>query len=307
MDKTWKNEQLEKIASQSALFKHIPEEIGNVLYCDTNQPNEKALSAKEAKHKKILAIAICSIILLLYWAFLYDHYIWGGIITLVAIFFTIGICDTTFSGTDYFVGDNGFATVSFFNSRDKITSCKVYLFKDFEYLFTGETIVKMNYTYSNTKYYFSIFGKLDSETNEYHRLYFAEGTYNDKRPKDPMNPDGANEEYCMLKKVEQVWTSYFVLNHASADTVKFGIIDNEKLYSDAISISPKEIDVNGTLYNASNTKKIYTSNGELVIEHINHSKKFFGFIENGNISSIPLSALGNRSAFLIFFDRLYRG
>jgi len=54
-------------------------------------------------------------------------------------------------------------------------------------------------------------------------------------------------------------------------------------------------------------QKIYTSNGSLVIEHINHSKKFFGFIEKGNISSIPLSLLGNRQAFLIFFDRLYRG
>lgn len=307
MEKTWKNEQLEKIASHTAIFKHIPEEIGNVLYCDTNQPNEKALSAKEAKKKKIIAISICSIILLLYWAFLYGHYIWGGIITLVAILVTINICDTTFSGTDYFVGDNGFATVSFFNSRNNITSCQVYLFKDFEYLFTGETIVKTNYTYSNTEYYFSIFGKLDSETNEYRRLYFAEGTYNDKRPKDPMIPEGANEEYCMLKIVEKMWTSYFVVNHASDDTVKFGVIDKEKLYSDAISISTKKIDINGTQYNASNTKNIYTCNGELVVEHINHSKKFFGFVEKGNISSISLSALGNRNAFLIFFDRLYRG
>lgn len=68
-----------------------------------------------------------------------------------------------------------------------------------------------------------------------------------------------------------------------------------------------KLDVYGTIYNPSNTKNIYTSNGNLVIEHINHSKKFFGFIEKGNISSIPLSSLGNRQAFLIFFDRLYRG
>ena len=121
------------------------------------------------------------------------------------------------------------------------------------------------------------------------------------------SPNGANEEYSMMKMVEKVWTTHFVLEHSQDGKVKFGILNEETLYSDALSISRNEVDVYGTIYNPSNTKNIYTSNGNLVIEHINHSKKFFGFIEKGNISSIPLSSLGNRQAFLIFFDRLYRG
>lgn len=307
MNKSWKNEQLDRIAAQTAIFKHIPEEIGNVLYCDSNQPNSEPLSEGEAKRKKIIAISMCAIILILYWIFLYDHYIWGGIITVLAVLITAGISDTTFSGTDYFVGDKGFATVSFFGTRDNITSVNVHLFKDFEYFFTGECINKMNYTYSNTSYYFSIYGKLDESTNQYNRIFFSEGTYDDKRPNDTFNPNGANEEYCMLKIVEKVWSSFFVLSHAADEKVNFGLLKDDVLYSDAITIGLNKIDVYGTLYNSANTKSIYTSNGNLVIEHINHSKKLFGFIENGDISSIPLSSLGNRQAFLVFFDRLYKG
>ena len=152
-----------------------------------------------------------------------------------------------------------------------------------------------------------MYKRQDKETHQFNRIFFAEGSYDDKHPKDPMNPNGANEEYSMMKMVEKVWTTHFVLEHSQDGKVKFGILNEETLYSDALSISRNEVDVYGTIYNPSNTKNIYTSNGNLVIEHINHSKKFFGFIEKGNISSIPLSSLGNRQAFLIFFDRLYRG
>ncbi len=307
MNKIWKAEQLEKISAQTAIFRHIPEEIGNVLYCDSNQPNSEPLSAGAAKRKKIIAISVCALILILYWSFLYNHYIWGGIITVLAILVTGTVSDSTFSGTDYFVGDKGFATVSFLDSRDNITSVHIHLFKDMEYFFTGECINKTNYTYSNTTYYFSVYGKLDESTNQYNRIFFAEGSYDDKRPNDALNPNGANEEYCMLKMVEKVWTSYFVLSHAADNKVNFGLLKDDVLYSDAITISRNEINVYGTMYKSSNTKSIYTSNGNLVIEHINHSKKLFGFIEKGDINSIPLSSLGNRQAFLIFFDRLYKG
>ena len=63
MEKIWKAEQLEKIAANTSIFKHIPTEIGNVLYCDTNQPETVKLGDKEAKKTKVIAISICSIIL----------------------------------------------------------------------------------------------------------------------------------------------------------------------------------------------------------------------------------------------------
>lgn len=307
MNKAWKSEQLEKITAKTSIFRHIPEEIGNVLYCDTNEPHKEPLSNLEAKRKKIMGISICVIVLILYWIFLYDHYIWGSILTVLSILITIGSIDTTFSGTDYFVGDKGFATVSFCGTRDGIILVKTYLYKDIEYFFTGESINKMNYTYHHTYYFFSIYSKLDKSTEEYNRIFFSEGSYEDKRPNDIFNPKKANEEYCMLKMVEKVWTSFFVQSHATDEKINFGLLKDDVLYSDAITITPHEIDVYGTLYNSNNTKSMYISNGNLVIEHINHSKKLFGFIENGDISSIPLSSLGNRQGFLVFFDRLYKG
>ena len=133
MDKSWKSEQLDKIAAQTAIFKYIPEEIGNVLYCDTNQPNNEPLSVEKAKRKKLIAFSICALILILYWIFLYNHYIWGGIITVFAVLIATVISNSIFYGTDYFVGDKGFATVSFLGTRDNITSVNIHLFKDIEY------------------------------------------------------------------------------------------------------------------------------------------------------------------------------
>lgn len=79
--------------------------------------------------------------------------------------------------------------------------------------------------------------------------------------------------------VEKVWTTHFVLEHSQDEKVNFGILNKETLYSDALSISRNEIDVYGTIYNPSNTKSISTSNGNLVIEHINHSKKFSALLK----------------------------
>lgn len=306
MNKSWKSEQLNKIAAQTTIFRHIPEEIGNVLYCDTNQPNSEPLSPVAAKRKKIIAISVCALVLILYWTFLYNHYIWGGIITIVVIIITSTVSDSSFSGTDYFVGNKGFATVSFLNTRDNITSVEIYLFKDIEYFFTGECVNIDNFIYRNTSYYFKILGHLDKYSDEYKNIFYTEGTYDEKRPKDPLNPKGANEVYCLLKVVEIAWTSYFVLTHGTDEKVDFCISKDNIIYSDAISISRNEIDIYGILYDSSNTKRIYSSDGNLFIEYINHSKKLLGFIEKGNISSIPLSSLGNRQAFLIFFDRLYK-
>lgn len=134
MNKSWKSEQLDKIAAQIAVFRHIPEEIGNVLYCDTNQPNSEPLSPIVAKRKKIIAVIVCALVLILYWIFLYNHYIWGGIITILAIIITGMVSDSTFSGSDYFVGDKGFATVSFWGTRDNIISVNILLFKDIDFL-----------------------------------------------------------------------------------------------------------------------------------------------------------------------------
>lgn len=305
MDKKWKESQLELLGSNESIFKYIPNELGNILYCDTNNSNDVPLSPQEARKRKIIGYSVSSLILIGYWAFFYEHYIWGIILTLVVLFFAVAFCDTTFAGADYFVGENGFAIVKFADSRTNITNKEIILFKDLSFLFTGEIVKKKNYSYFATDYYFAIYKKLNKDGNYYDLAYNSIGSYCDKAPEDVMNPKEANEEYCMLKKVEQVWTMFFFESYKSAKELTFPMIKDKVIYSDALILNNNGIDVNGVQYNRENTKRIYFSNGRLIIEHQNHSKKYFGLVEHGDISEIPLSELGNRRAFLMLFDRIY--
>ena len=301
-----KNDLLEQVHSGNSFFKFIPEEIGNIVYCDTSKPLEGPLTKEEARKKKIKASLIAVIGLAAIWGLLYSHYIWASILSIVLLLICYAIFDTSFKGTDYFVGENGYAVVSFEDNRDNITSKKIILFKDLSYLFTGEMIHKQNYTYMNTEYYFSLFYK--SENNVFNRADNVKGSYNDKNPKDPMNPNGSSHEYQLMKAVENQWTLYFFNSHKDDEEVNFAIWPDkvETIYSDAIKIGHDYIDIGGVKYNQQNTKKVYFSNGSLVVEHINHKTKWFGFKHEGNINSIPLADLGNKKAFMMLFESFYK-
>ena len=111
MDKNWKIDQLEKLHIGKSIYKYIPENIGNILYCDTTEPKEYPLTPQQTSKRKILGMLFCIISLSLYWGFLYEHYIWGIIITIVICIITLAVYNTSFSGVDYFIGDKGFSII----------------------------------------------------------------------------------------------------------------------------------------------------------------------------------------------------
>ena len=306
MDKDWRISQLEKLHSGNSIYKYVPDTIGNILYCDTTEPKESPLTLQQAKRKKISGMLFCLISLSLYWGFLYEHYIVGIIVTVIVFIITFVLCDTDFSGTDYFVGKQGFSIISFSQTRDNIVDERVYLFKDLAYLFTGEIVNKTNFSYSNTSYYFTFYEHLNPDNEVYNVAYTTNGLYSDKSPKDPMCPKDAGPDYCFMKRVEKEWTLYFFNEHKSDKSVSFPLIEDNKIYNDAIIVSSESIDVLGVKYNHNNTKRIYFSNGQLIIEHKNHSRKLLGLVEKGDISSISLSDLGNRQAFLMLFENFYK-
>lgn len=305
MEKDWKIDQLERVHAGSAIFRYIPEAIGSLLYCDTDQAKEEPLTAAEAKKKKLISIIIGVCGLALIWGFLYSHYIWASILSIVLLLCCWMYFDTSFDGADYFLGEKGWAIVSFSGTRDNITSESVYLFEELSYLFTGEVINKRNYSYTGTDYYFTFYKH--PENDVYDVAFTISGSYNDKKPDDPMNPDGSDCIYQLMKAVERQWTLLFFNSHKDDDEINFAISDKEnRLFSDAITIGHDYIDVGGTRYNHANTKKIYSSNGSLVIEHINHKTKWFGFKEEGDKHAIPLAQVGNRQAFLMLFESFYQ-
>lgn len=245
MDKNWKINQLEKLRVGKSIYKYIPEDIGDILYCDTTEPREYPLTPQQASKRKILGVLFCLISLSLYWGFLYEHYIWGIIITIVICIITMAVCNTSFSGVDYFIGDKGFSIVDFSDKRDNITNKQIWKFDDLSYLFTGECVKKVNFSYSGTDYYFSFYKKLNSDGKTYGIAYTTTGSYSDKSPKDPMNPDGASTDYCFMKELEKVWTLHFFNKHKSDPITQFPILKENHIYSDAITISRDFIDIYG--------------------------------------------------------------
>ena len=298
--------QLEKLRSGGSIYKFVPNDIGEILYCDTTEPKEFPLTPRKAKIKRLIGLLFCLISLSLYWGFLYEHYIIGIFFTIVVLVISLYISDASFSGKDYFIGKKGFSIVTFSRTRDNIVDKKVWLFKDLSYLFTGERINKLNFTYESTNYFFTFYKKLNHDNATYDVVYSITGLYSDKSPKDPMRPKDAEPEYCFMKRIEKEWTLYFFDEHKGDSSISFPIIKDDKVYSDAIIITSDAIDVYGVKYNRNNTKKIYLSNGQLIIEHQNHTKKFLGFIETGDKSTIPLADLGNRQAFIMLFDNFYK-
>ena len=305
MDKKWKNDQLESLSSENSIFDYIPEEIGNIIYCDTTEPRKFPYTKEEAKKRKCKCLLFSIIGLTLVWGLLYQHYIWATILSLVFLFIIIRLYDCSFKGTDYFIGDKGFSIISFEHNRSNIVKNKTVFFDDLLFLFTGETINKTNFSYTGTDYYFAFYNSLDEINQTYSVAYSVKGSYSDKNPKDQIHPEGASEVYSFMKMVEKQWTLYFVSKHKDEKYIEFYVLKDDELYN-YIRMEADRLKIGGVEYNRMNTKKIYFSNGQLVVEHENHSKKLFGLIEKGNISYIPLSDLGNKQAFMLLFDNFYK-
>ena len=59
-------------------------------------------------------------------------------------------------------------------------------------------------------------------------------------------------------------------------------------------------------YNRETLKNLWFENGNLVIEHVNHSKKLFGLVEKGDIERIPLTNIGNKKLFMLYLQTVIK-
>lgn len=303
-------ELLASIEKGEAPFKFIPEEVGNLKFCYTS--NDKAEPyAKEVKHKKLLSWICGSVaVAAVCWFVFNNSPIFDSIITVIALIVIIKTIRnlSNFKGTDYFVGDNGFAIVKFEKNRDNIVSKSIYQYTDFSELITGETIKKQNGAYVGTDYFFGFFGKPDSN-NRVKLILDEGGSHNQQKPKD----DPSNPHYTFWKKIEEIWTGQ-KLNELLAnpkENVTFSLLHSAKgdvnwYATPYITISPNAIFVSDREYNRETLKNLWFENGSLVIEHINHTKKLFGLIEKGNIEHIPLTNIGNRKLFMLYLSSIIK-
>lgn len=309
---------LEAIANGEAPFAYIPEEIGDLRFCYANNMKKDPYT-KEEKRKKLLYWIGCSIIVpIVCWIVFNNSPIFDTIISIIALIVIIKtiINISNFKGTDYFVGNKGFAVVSFNGKRDNIVTKSIHFYDEFSELITGETVKKQNGAYIGTDYFFGFFSKPISTENNSSKVNLVldeGGTHNQQKEKD----DQINDHYTFWKNIEDVWTSIKLselLESPNRQSVTFSILHSPKNSNDwyatpYVTISPNSITVggvNGRVYDKNTLKNLWFENGELVIEHINHSKKMFGLIEKGDIEHIPLTNIGNKKLFMLYLQSVIK-
>lgn len=301
---------LASIEKGDAPFKYIPEEVGNLKFCYTDNVKAEPYT-KEVKRKKLLSwiggsIAVAAAC----WLLFNNSPVFDSIVSVICLIVIIKTISnlSNFKGTDYFVGDKGFAIVKFEKNRDNIVSKSIHQYSDFSELITGETIKKQNGAYVGTDYFFGFFGKPDSN-NRVKLILDEGGSHHQQKPKD----DPSSPHYTFWKKIEEIWTAQKLeeLLANPDESVTFSILHSDKndinwFATPYIRITPNAIFVSEREYNRDTLKNLWFENGNLVIEHVNHSKKLFGLIEKGNIEHIPMTNVGNRKLFMLYLSSIIK-
>lgn len=306
---------MEALEKNEAPFRYIPTEIGSLKFCYTNNIKSEPYSIQEKRKKLFSWIGGSIAVAVACWLVFNNSPIFDSIVSVIALIVIIKSINniSNFKGKDYFVGDEGFAVIGFEKNRDNIVSKSIHKYDDFSELITGETIKKQNGAYVGTDYFFGFFSKPISSGNGSARVNLIldeGGTHNQEKAKD----DQYNEHYTFWKQIEDIWTKRKLaelLASNSLSEVTFSILYSPKnednwFASPYVTISSDAITVSGREYNRETLKNIWFENGNLVIEHVNHSKKFLGLVEKGNIERIPLTNIGNKKLFMLYLQSVIK-
>lgn len=290
------------LGSDNSIIKYVPEEIGEIVYCDSDNPKAEPDSKEQTRIKMALSIVIPAAIIAFCWIVFDESPIFDSIATVVMLFcgwVALRMCKS-FTGNDFFVGTDGAAIVTFDKTRDNIIEKVFYFFRDFEDFLLAEVKQYQNGMYQRTEYQFVIYGH---EQNNVRKIIIdKKGSYDQKKP------DGyyKDQTFRFWKKIEHSWSNYKLAQLKDAlnkgESIGFSLYIEDKYYADYIKFKGKEITIGDKIYNKSNVKNILFEKGNLIIEDVNHSSKLFGLIEKGDKETIPLHTIGNRELFLTFFQ-----
>lgn len=293
---------LESLKNGDTIFKYIPDNIGEIVYCDSSNPKAEADTKEQTRNKILWSVGIPVAIVAFCWLVFNESPFFDSIATIIMVataIYGIGKC-LSFNGTDYFVGTEGAAEVCFDKNRDNVISKKEVLYDDFEDIVTSETRNYKNGSYIGTKYYFVIYGK--ENENERKVIYSIADEYNQEKPGNYYT----DQKYRFWKSIERNWSRYKLnllkdtLNEGK--DIGFNLYTEKGFLNNYITFKGNQVKIGATIYDKNNVKNIGFNNGNLIIENTNHSTKFFGLIEKGDKETIPLSMIGNRELFFTFFQ-----
>lgn len=251
----------------SKLFPVIPEEIGSVVYCTTDN-SALGKNEKELKRSKMIKMIVTILIVSAIVGFVSLSGtlilpIVAGVIGLAVIVF-MAIKKAKFEGRNEILGTNGFVIQWFENRRDNIAVSQLYKFSD-----TYDIIVESSYRLINGIFY-------DGSERNYHLWKLA-----DRKSKWPSfdrkvfyDKNSTNVDIDALPiNVEELWANYrfqeMKPTFDNNEVVYFNYFKGHvtyEIYDKYIGISKDSIIIDGKKCDEGNIKDIRFDNGKLTIK-----------------------------------------
>ena len=259
---------LEEIKSgTSKLFPVIPNEIGNVVYCTTDNL-ELSKSEKELKKSKSIKLIITILIV----AAVVGFVSLSGVLVLPIVAGVIGLAiiiymalkKTKFEGLNEILGTEGFVMQWFENNRDNIRTSRVFKFSDMYDIIVESSYKMMNgvfYAGSERNYHFWTITDRKSKLPTLDRkVYYDKNSNNNDINAMPIN-------------IEELWTNYRLNKIKQAfdnnEIVYFNYFKGYmtyEIFDKYIGISKSSLIVNGKECNKGNIKDIRLDNGKFTIK-----------------------------------------
>lgn len=302
---------LKQLKTGKSIFARVPDNIGEIIYCDTTTPKREA-DSKETTRKKVLwSVVIPMVITLLCWLFF-----WGNTVLLICV--TAGMAIVTafsiymsrhFFGIDKFIGTEGFAIYHFSETRENVKIEKQVLFKDVDdFVVTNEShvdhmfLLRPTTPTKNTKYKVMVW----YHNGEKETLIDVEGT-NYTEDNNDYEPDSDKRFW---KKVVEAWTEWkfaqLQAEFKSGKPISFNIYerDGERIRRDFLVLNTDNITIGKISFGKDKIDQYEVTDNDLVL-YTNEIVNRFGFDRYKEIK-IPLKEIGNASVFhrclIIYFE-----
>ena len=306
---------LESIKAGNSVFRFIPDDIGEFVYCFSTNSKDEPDSEETVQTKQVLSIIIPLVIALVCWLFFYEYVRFCAIVSVVMAFIALMSFTSSkhFDGKDFFVGTEGYAVIEFKETRDNVIAKKIHYFREIDDLLSA---VEDEYSYDMDKR--SIIDKRHDATH-YQFIAYSPQKGNKRHIVDhyydkfsvSLFPD---LELYFWKWVEATWSKYKFAQIREAydkgEAIGFNAYSTKGYTNNYIMLKGEEIAVGGVVFNLDNTQDISIDDAQLVIKHKNYKSFLGGVFKSGDKTVIPLHDIGNRDLFSKIFiawkKELYR-
>lgn len=298
------------INAGTSFVKVIPDDIGDLVYFDTDEPKAEPLADSVYTRRKIITAIVTLTTIVGIWFWLYDHIGWGIILTLAAAFIGVLVfLGQSFSGHDFFVGTEGYAKYHFVKSRENIDSKVEHRYDEGFLLLHKEVVKRKNGSYDGTDYSYTYIG-MPNEKGIAKTIDEIDDSYNSEVLFDRFNGYQEYHYWCSIE--DQITSRYLYAAERmieAGESVPFfiAIKEDEQQWkiSNFIHLSPGAIHFGDNTYTKDDLKRVYIEHGVIYFEDSNYSSKMFGLKKTGEKISIPLEMIGNRKAFIFLLSKLY--